>query len=150
MEMIKRILVPTDFSPCSKQGLNYALSLAGKFQADVTLLHVLDQKLIDQSCHFGLEEEGKIKEIIWKKTKQNLEEFLKNEKFGDTQVQKIIVPGIPFQEIVKKAQEIRADLIVLGGCGGTVDLDRLFFGSTAEKVVRLLPCPVLIVPPKEL
>jgi len=148
--MIIRILVATDFSPCSRQGLRYAVSLAGKFQADITLLHVLDQKLMDQSCHFGLDKEGKIKEIIWKKTKENMEEFLKNEKFGQIQVQKRIVPGIPFQEIVKNAQQTRADLIVLGGCGGTVDLDRLFFGSTAEKVVRMLPCPVLIVPPEEL
>ncbi len=148
--MIKNILVPTDFSSCSRQGLRYAVSLAGKFQADVTILHVLDQKLIDQSCHFGLDEEGKIKEIIWKKTKKNMEEFLKDEKFEDIRVQKMIVPGIPFQEIVRKAQEMRADLIVLGGCGRTVDLDRLFFGSTAEKVVRMLPCPVLIVPPEEL
>lgn len=148
--MIKRILAPTDFSPCSRQGLRYALSLAGKFQADISLLHVLDQRLIEQNCHFGLDEEGKIKEIMWKKTKQNMEEFIKDEKFGDTRVQKMIVPGVPFQEIVRKTQEIRADLIVLGGRGGTVDLDRLFFGSTAEKVVRLLPCPVLIIPPEEL
>jgi nucleotide-binding universal stress UspA family protein len=148
--MIKNILVPTDFSFCSKQGLRYAVSLAGKFQATITVLHVLDQKLIDQSCHFGLGEEGKVKEIIWKRTKQNLEEFLKDEKFGGIQVQETIVSGVPFQEIVKKAQQIKADLIILGGCGGTVDLDRLFFGSTAEKVVRLLPCPVLCVPPKEL
>jgi len=148
--MIKRILVATDFSPCSRQGLRYAVSLAEKFHADITLLHVLDQKLIDQSCHLGLGEEGRIKEIIWKKTKQILEEFLKDEKFGDIPVQKMITPGIPFQEIAKKAQQLRADLIVLGGCGGAVDLDRLFFGSTAEKIVRLLPCPVLIVPTEEL
>jgi nucleotide-binding universal stress UspA family protein len=148
--MIKNILVPTDFSSCSRQGLHYAVSLADKFQAAITILHVLDQKLIDQSCHFGLDEEGKIKEIIWKKTKQSFEEFLRDENFGNIQVQKMIVPGIPFQEIVRKAQQIKADLIVIGGCGGTVDLDRLFFGSTAEKVVRMLPCPVLCVPPREL
>lgn len=148
--MIQRILVPTDFSSCSRQGLRYAISLAEKFQSHITILHVLDKELIEQSCHFGLDEEGKIKEIIWKKTKQSFEEFLRDENFGNIQVQKMIVPGIRFQEIVKKAQEIKADLIVLGSCGGTVDLDRLFFGSTAEKVVRMLPCPVLCVPPREL
>ena len=146
----KKILVPTDFSICSKQGLRFAISLAEKFSSEIFILHVLDKKLIEQSCYFGLDEEGKIKEIIWKKTKQNLEEFLKDENFGNIQVQKMIVPGVPFQEIVRKAQQIKADLIVIGGCGGTVDLDRLFFGSTAEKVVRMLPCPVLCVPPKEL
>ncbi len=148
--MIKQILVPTDFSSCSRQGLRYAISLAERFQSHITILHVLDKKLIEQSCRFGLDEEGEIKRKIWIKTKENLEEFLKNENWKDVQIQKEIVCGTPFQEIVKKAQEIKADLIVLGGCGGTVELDRLFFGSTAEKVVRLLPCPVLCVPPAEL
>jgi nucleotide-binding universal stress UspA family protein len=148
--MIKNILVPTDFSPCSRQGLHYAVSLADKFQAAITVLHVLDKRLIEKSCHFGLGEEGKIKEIIWKKTKQEFEEFLEEENFGDIQVQKMIVCGAPFHEIVKKAKEVKADIIVIGSCGGTEDLDRLFFGSTAEKVVRMLPCPVLCVPPREL
>ena len=146
----KKILVPTDFSICSKQGLLFALSLAEKFSSEIFILHVLDKKLIEQSCHFGLNEEAKIKEKIWTKTKQNLEEFLRDLGFRDIQVHKMVVQGAPFQEIVKRAQEIRADLIILGSCGGTVDLDRLFFGSTAEKGVRLLPCPVLCVPPKEL
>lgn len=146
----KNILVPTDFSVCSKQGLRFAISLAEKFSSEIFVLHVLDKKLIEQCCHFGLNEEAKIKEKIWTKTKQNFEEFLRDLDFRDIQVQKMVVPGAPFQEIVKKAQEIKADLIILGSCGGAVDLDRLFFGSTAEKVIRLLPCPVLCLPPKEL
>ena len=54
----------------------------------------------------------------------------------------------PSQEIVKKAKELAVDLIVMGGYGrlGQRDLERIFFGSTAAKVVRLLPCPVLCVP----
>ncbi len=148
--MIRKILVPTDFSPCSREGLRYSISLAERFQSDITILHVLDKKLIEESCRFGLDEEGEIKRKIWIKTKENLEEFLKNENWKGIQIQKEIVCGTPFQEIVKKAKEIKADLIVLGGCGGTAELDRLFFGSTAEKVVRLLPCAVLCVPPAEL
>ena len=148
--MIKRILVPTDFSPCSGQGLRYAISLAEKFLSEITVLHVLEKKMIENSCRFGLDEEKKIKEKIWRKSKEDFEEFLKGVEFGKVFFQKVIVCGTPFQEIVRKAQEIKANLIVLGSCGGTVELDRLFFGSTAEKVVRVLPCPVLCVPPGEL
>jgi nucleotide-binding universal stress UspA family protein len=56
--------------------------------------------------------------------------------------------GIPFQEIAVIARDLAADLIVMGGYGrsGRGPIEEVFFGSTAEKVVRLLPCPVLCVP----
>ncbi len=148
--MIKQILVPTDFSPCSREGLRHALEMAERFLSEITILHVLERKMIEDTCRFGLDEEKKVKEKIWRKSKEDFDEFLKGVEFGKVPFQKVLVCGTPFQEIVKKAKEIKADLIVLGSRGGAVDLDRLFFGSTAEKVVRLLPCPVLCVPPPEL
>jgi nucleotide-binding universal stress UspA family protein len=146
----KNILVPTDFSFCSKQGLRFAISLAEKFSSEIIILHVLDEKLIEESCYYGLDEEREIKRKIWMKTRAKFDEFLEGESFGDIRYQKMTVPGSPFQEIIKKAQEVKADLIVIGSCGGAADLDRLFFGSTAEKVIRMLSCPVLCVPPQEI
>ncbi len=148
--MIRKILVPTDFSLPTHHGLRHALVLAEKFPAEIIILHVVEKRMIEDSCHFELDEEKKIKEKIWKKSREDLDEFLKTVEFGEVPFQKAIVFGIPFQEIIKKAKEINADLIVLGTCGMAVDLNRLFFGSTAEKVVRMLPCPVLCVPPPEL
>ena len=55
-----------------------------------------------------------------------------------------IVPGIAYDEIIKKAQEVKADLIVLGTHGRT-GLDHVLFGSTAEKVVRKSPIPVMTI-----
>jgi nucleotide-binding universal stress UspA family protein len=56
--------------------------------------------------------------------------------------------GIPFQEIAVIARDLAVDLIVMGGYGrsGRGPIEEIFFGSTAEKAVRLLPCPVLCVP----
>ena len=55
-----------------------------------------------------------------------------------------VLPGIPYDEIIKKAQEFNADLIVLGTHGRT-GLDHVLFGSTAEKVVRKSPIPVMTI-----
>ncbi len=54
----------------------------------------------------------------------------------------MVTTGIPFQEIAIIARDLAADLIVMGGYGrsGRGPIEEVFFGSTAEKVVRLLPC----------
>jgi nucleotide-binding universal stress UspA family protein len=56
----------------------------------------------------------------------------------------IIVKGVPFQEILETAKTQQVDLIVMGTFGRT-GLQRVLMGSVAEKVVRLAPCPVLVV-----
>jgi nucleotide-binding universal stress UspA family protein len=60
----------------------------------------------------------------------------------------MVVVGLPFQEIAVVARDLAVDLVVMGGYGrsGRGPIEKVFFGSTAEKVVRLLPCPVLCVP----
>jgi nucleotide-binding universal stress UspA family protein len=60
----------------------------------------------------------------------------------------MVAIGVPFQEIAVVARDLWVDLVVMGGYGrgGRGSIEEVFFGSTAEKVVRLLPCPVLCVP----
>jgi nucleotide-binding universal stress UspA family protein len=58
----------------------------------------------------------------------------------------VIAWGRPFEEILKRAAEVSAVLIVLGTAGHSADLEKVLFGSTAEKVLRSAPCPVLCVP----
>ena len=59
-------------------------------------------------------------------------------------VEKAVVRGVPFVEIIRTAKEKNADMIVIGTHGRT-GIDHMLFGSTAEKVVRKSPCPVLTV-----
>ena len=75
-------------------------------------------------------------------------EFLKRVKPGNLKVESMVVVGLPFQEIAVVARDLAVDLVVMGGYGrgGRGPIEKVFFGSTAEKVVRLLPCPVLCVP----
>ena len=79
---------------------------------------------------------------------QHLDKFLGECCRDGLEVTSMVTVGIPFQEIAVVARDLAADLIVMGGYGrsGRGPIDKVFFGSTAEKVVRLLPCPVLCVP----
>ncbi|MDH4098065.1 MAG: universal stress protein, partial [Nitrospira sp.] len=60
---------------------------------------------------------------------------------------RVILEGSPFAEIAKTARTGKVDLVVMGSYGGrSGSVDKIFFGSTAEKVVRTAGCPVLSVP----
>jgi nucleotide-binding universal stress UspA family protein len=72
---------------------------------------------------------------------------LESKAAGDVKMTRLIVEGAPFVEISKVARTGDIDLVVMGTYGGrSGSVDKIFFGSTAEKVVRTAGCPVLTVP----
>ena len=82
---------------------------------------------------------------------QDLSQFLQRWNVDGLEVESLVAVGTPFQEIAVIARDLDVDLVVLGGYGRARQgpIEQVFFGSTAEKVVRLLPCPVLCVPLSE-
>ena len=82
---------------------------------------------------------------------KKLERFLADNDLEKLVAEKIITIGTPFQAIALRAHALGADMIVMGGHGrvGNGQIDKIFFGSAAERVVRLLPCPVLCVPQED-
>ncbi len=143
------ILIPTDFSECAFNSLEYAKELAQKFDAQLILLHVIDDREAQHFSKYSKEPIEKVLDRIINQAKQSFRKFL-NDWDGKNLVKETIVSvGSPFQEIAMKARDFQVDLILMGGYGsrgkgGTIE--EIFFGSTVEKVVRLLPCPVLCVP----
>ena len=73
-----------------------------------------------------------------------MEKFCQEKMGGFSDYTTAIVTGIPYDEIIRKAEETNASLIVLGTHGRT-GIDHLIFGSTAERVVRSATCPVLTI-----
>lgn len=144
---IKKILVPIDFSECSKDAYEYALNLADEFSSTLYILNVIEPQILDTLSHFTKEARKRIEERVLKKTEDDFDEFLKNSRPNKkAKIERLISQGIPFIEIIKKAKEVEADLISMGSYGRTGQLEQILFGSTAEKVVRGAPCPVVCVP----
>jgi len=144
---IKKILAPTDFSPASEKGLKYALRFAREFGAEVTLLHILEP--IVPFAFEGLPMRLPVEETGWSDAARALKavEVSARQK-GVSTVRAMTRQGIASHEIVDAAKEFDVDLIVMATHGYT-GLRHFCIGSTAERVVRAAPCPVLVVREKE-
>jgi nucleotide-binding universal stress UspA family protein len=144
MKTFDKILVAIDFSENSDYAFEYALTLAKQFQAELTLMHVINEPVDLRGFY--------VPHISFEQLEKEIEEgaFKMMDKFcsarlGDFSGYKTaIVSGIPYEEIIRKAEETGASLIVMGTHGRT-GLDHLIFGSTAERVVRSASCPVLSI-----
>jgi len=145
-----KILVPVDFSLCSEEAFRVALSLARQFQAEVSLLHVVDTKSLSTLNMLGLarpSEEAEQKKRLRHQARLNARRLLSFEETKGLQIRRLLAEGSPFVEIARTARTEKVDLVVMGSYGGQVgSVEKIFFGSTAEKVVRTAGCPVLTVP----
>jgi nucleotide-binding universal stress UspA family protein len=144
---IKKILAPTDFSPASEKGLKYALRFAREFGAEVTLLHILEP--IAPFAFEGLPMRLPVEETGWSDAARALKALeVSARQKGVSTVRAMTRQGIASHEIVDAAKEFDIDLIVMATHGYT-GLKHFCIGSTAERVVRAAPCPVLVVREKE-
>lgn len=148
--LFTKILVPVDFSPCSEEAFRVALSFARLFQAEALLLHVIDMKSLDTLNMQGLalpSEEKEQKKRLRHHARLNARRLLQFEEAKGVAIRRLLAEGSPFVEIARATRAEKADLVVMGSYGGRVgNVDKIFFGSTAEKVVRTAGCPVLTVP----
>jgi len=140
----KRLLCPIDFSPSALQALGFALDLARQADGLVTLLHVVEwlpEEGPRPSVHFNSAQYGR-------DMAGDAEERLRNLVAGEprtwVEIDRVIVFGRAYREILRAAEKKHADLLVMGAQGrGGVDL--ALFGSTTQQVVRGATCPVLTV-----
>jgi nucleotide-binding universal stress UspA family protein len=145
---LEKLLVPVDYSKSSEMAFRYAKFLAKKFSAGIHLLHVVDKRYVERIAELSGESEEDVSRKLSLQAKEKLENFLSNNDSEGLVAENAVAVGIVFQTIALRAQALEADLIVMGGHGrvGNGQIDKIFFGSAAERVVRLLPCPVLCVP----
>ncbi len=138
---IKKILIPTDFSEYSQHALKYAVALAESFKAKLYVMHVWEHSMI------GAPSEAYPQEIMigaQKSEEEALKRLTDELRSKRIEAEGVFVTGRVYVEIVTKAEELDVDLIILATHGRT-GLSHMVFGSTAEKIVRLAPCPVLTV-----
>lgn len=139
----KHVLVPTDFSDPAKHARDLGISIARKFNAELTLLHVYTIPMMGYEAA-----------VAW--PMEDLESSAEDALEVELQAARTRIPGCrgiarlgyPPAEIVKVAKETGADLIVMG-THGRHGLPRMLLGSVAEKIVRTSPVPVLTVAAEE-
>ena len=148
--LFKKVLVPVDFSACSDEAFRVALQLADAVDADVTVMHVIDVNAVDAFNRLGLlavpSDATQQRKRLRHHARLRMRQLLKSPS-GGRSIRRIVVEGTPFVEIAKFARGEGVDLIVLGSYGGRSDsMEKIFFGATADKVVRTAGCAVLTVP----
>ncbi len=146
---IKKILVPTDFSESAGKSLLYGISLAEQYVAKLYVLSTIDDRVFDDSLFvvYAEQEMRQNRKAVYEEHLNKVIEDIK-QKHPKLEVQQALKMGVAFVEIVDYAKQEDIDLIIIGSHGRT-GIAHLLIGSTAEKVVRKAPCPVLTVRPKE-
>jgi nucleotide-binding universal stress UspA family protein len=137
----QRILVATDFSDNSRSAIHQAIALATQNAgARVHLIYVMPTALPADLRHVGMALEEKSREAEARKI---LDAFAQSEVPEPVRGEALLRSGGAYHEIHRAAEEMQADLIVLSTHGHS-GMKHLLLGSTAERVVRYAPCPVLV------
>lgn len=147
MPEIRRILCPVDFSEPSEVAFDYAVELAGKFGADVQLVHVYQlpvYALPDGAMMAGPEFTTKVTTELTKA----IEALAAKKAESGVKVETHLIEGIPYREVTRLSEELEADLVVMGTHGRT-GIRHLLLGSVAERVVRSSKVPVITIPTAE-
>lgn len=149
---MKSILLAIDFSEGIENCCNYAIRVAGKFEAEIILFHSYFDKFLMAESNFpsGIETDTLINNKILKDIKLQAEADLKNieacivEAHPDTKVNSALSGGNPEDEILKAAKNFNVDLIMLGSSGKT---DKgIFSRSISKKIIETTQIPVLSIP----
>jgi nucleotide-binding universal stress UspA family protein len=144
---LRKILVPLDFSVCSKKALQYAVPLAKQFGASLALLHVV-QEGYPVGGEFATMDYTRCGKELCDLTEKQLAVLAREELSPGVPAATLVRRGNPVQQIVDVARDLEIDLIILSTHGRT-GLKHVFLGSTTENVVRGAPCPVLVVREEE-
>jgi len=143
MISIKNILWPTDFSEDADHALQYAIEFATRFEATIHLHHVVNVPYMSVAYEIGPDvlaaretAENYAKEYLAKKAKEVEAAGVKTEMH--------LTVGTPFVDITALAKEKKIDLIIVATHGKGA-IEHMLMGSTAERIVRKAPCPVLSV-----
>jgi len=148
---MKKILVPIDGSKASQKAAEKAISLAKESGFEVKFITVVNLPSEDKYAFFGVNvqtafnsnRKAMLKELIDQEVRM-LTKIIGHLECSDIKVEKVVVVGVPYEEIIKVAKEENFDLIVMGRRGFS-NIERFFIGSVTQRVIAGSSCPVLVV-----
>jgi len=146
---LRKILVPVDYSDCSRAALVFAADIARALGAALDVVHVWDRPPYVSESVVVRHPDGAMRsliEMILEAAERDMTEFLSLAKIpADIPFERRLCSGNPAARILSELAEGRHDLVIVGTHGRT-GLRHALLGSVAEKLVRLSPVPVLTVP----
>ena len=143
MEDIRRILAVSWMTQYCQKTVHYAVSLAAKYGAELSVIHVIDT-LWSQGWNLPTmsQEESRKKEM--ERIQSELDNIIGKEKKGDVKIKKIIKEGDPVEEIMKVIEEAKIDLVILRA-HEEGRIERFLVGGSNDAIIRKMPCSVFLV-----
>jgi nucleotide-binding universal stress UspA family protein len=141
---IRRICYATDFSPTARAAWSWAVAIASAAGAEIDLVHVTFEPVADR--HLSAETLGRMAQTLSDQGRMEAERFLEGSSLPRQRVHVHLTAGVPGEQIVRRAREGAADLLVMGTHGWS-GIARWMLGSVANHVIQTAPCPVLTVGP---
>lgn len=145
MKEFKTILFATDFSECSKKAFDYARAICSASGARLEIIHTIGEPVDLRGFYVPHVSFDVLSKEIEESAKKMMEEFCAENLSDSDNYGTQVISGIPHEEIIRQAEDVGADVIVMGTHGRS-GLDHVLFGSTTEKVIRKSTIPVLSVP----
>jgi nucleotide-binding universal stress UspA family protein len=146
MAAIKKILCAVDLSEISAQVADYAKTLAQALNAEVKVIYVAPTLTQYVGFHVPPSSiESFVGEIV-SGAEKSMDAFIE-ERFAGVKVDGYVANGYAAEEILKFAEEQKVDMIIMG-THGRRGIDRILFGSVAEKIVKTAKMPVLTLRPR--
>jgi nucleotide-binding universal stress UspA family protein len=142
-----RLLVAVDFSDCCEHALETAIELFKSRPIRLFLLHVVDERFVGECIRHCISNEADIKKRLFKDAKKRLHAMVNKKQLSVFSLHKIVCQGIPYKEISRQAEKNDVDIVIMGSCGMTGNLEAIFFGGTAERLMRFISRPVFCIPP---
>ena len=142
---MKTILVPVDFSSCSREGLRYAIAFANEFGAKIILVHATYLGYVYSAEGTAIYDIPGLQKAARQAAERKMRNLVRSLNFGAVKFETAFTDGSPVIDICAFAKNHDVDLIITSTHGFT-GFTHVLIGSIAEQVVRHAPCSVLVVP----
>lgn len=143
MEDIKRILAVSWMTQYCRSTVHYAVSLAAKYSAELSVIHVID-KLWAQGWNLPIMSQADERRKDMERIRAELDNIIGDETDEGVKIKKIIKEGDPVEEILKFIGEEKVDLVILRA-HEEGRIERLLVGSSNDAIIRKMPCSIFLV-----